>query len=132
MRMGVESLNEKLEKLGEELKFLRDPSLKFLNTHKERVDRLYRAVVLFSFPGDVNVSVAFNAEGEMILSATLSDPFVKSPSPYRMKISDEKSFLKALKKFLEKLHLILEQVYSNFHQKRNFWPLSLQIDSQIS
>ena len=98
MRMGIESLNRKLEELGEKLQFLKEPSMEFLNSYKDRVDRLYRAVVLFSFSSDVNASVAFNMEGDVVLSATLSDPFVKSPSPYRMKIPDEKRLIEIFEK----------------------------------
>jgi len=120
MRIGIEGLNEKLEELGEKLQFLKEPSIEFLDNYKDRIDKLYRAVVLFSFPSDVNVSVAFNIEGDMILSATLSDPFVKSPSPYRMKVPYEKRLLEIFEEVFGKTATEVKAGIFEFPPKTKF------------
>ena len=120
MRIGIESLNKKLEELGEKLQFLREPSMEFLNSYKDRIDKLYRAVVLFSFPSDVNASVAFNTEGDIILSVTLSDPFVKSPSPYRMQLADEKKLLEIFEEVFGKTPAEVKAGIFEFPPKTKF------------
>ncbi len=92
MNLGPGRITEKLENLRKNLEFLMQPSMQFLNAHSERVEAFHRAGVVHCFSWNFPVIFVVTANSETFAALLLSDPFTKSPSPYRMKIDHEKAF----------------------------------------
>ncbi len=95
MRLGPETICEKLEDLVNELEVIKKPSVEFLLSHKERVDDLHRVALVHSIKSDIQIVISVFSEGNMAAGITLSDPFSRSPSPYRMNV-DSQIFSKAV------------------------------------
>ncbi len=89
MRVGPKSVCEKLEKLSKRFEFLKDPSLEFLMNHRERVDDLHKVALVHSIKSDMQIIVSVFSEGQIAAGITLSDPFSRSPSPYRMNVDPQ-------------------------------------------
>ena len=86
MRVGAEKICEKLELVREKLDFLKEEALEFLRSYSERIDSYHRAGVLFSISSHFPVVFTVMNDGETLAAVTLSDPFSRSPSPYRMEV----------------------------------------------
>ena len=95
MKLGPETICEKLEMLMDELEDIRKPSVEFLLNHKERVDDLHKVALVHSVESDVQIVVSVFSDGRTSAGITLSDPFSRSPSPYRMSV-DPQVFSKAV------------------------------------
>ena len=95
MRLGPEAVCEKLENLMNKLETIRDTSVEFLLRHKDRVDDLHKVALVHSIRSDVQIVVSVFSEGNMAAGITLSDPFSRSPSPYRMNV-DSRIFSSAV------------------------------------
>ncbi len=95
MKIGPSGICEKLEEISSKLREVVEPSLDFLRKHSDRVERLHRAVVLHSVSSEMPISVAVLSDGSSVSAITLSDPFSRSPSPYRLEM-DVHPFLKAV------------------------------------
>ena len=86
MRLGAEKICEKLELVREKLDFLKEEALEFLRSYSERIDSYHRAGLLFSISSRFPVVFAVMNDGGTLAALTLSDPFSRSPSPYRMEV----------------------------------------------
>ena len=89
MRLGPESVCEKLEELSRRFEFAKEPSIEFLLNHKDRVEDLHRVALVHSIKSDMQIVVSFFSEGQIAAGITLSDPFSRSPSPYRMSVDPQ-------------------------------------------
>ena len=89
MRLGPKSICEKLERLSEKFEILREPSIEFLLNHRERVDDLHKIALVHSIKSDLQVIVSIFSNGQIAAGITLSDPFSRSPSPYRMNVDSQ-------------------------------------------
>jgi hypothetical protein len=84
--LGPKNLANKLEDLREKMNFLREKSLKFLEENSKRIDSFHRASVIHSIASDFTLVYIVLSDGETLSGITLSDPFTRSPSPYRINV----------------------------------------------
>lgn len=82
---------KKLEYIGSQLNDLiskdKEKLLAFLNSHKEKLDVFHKHLVLvvLSYKNTFSLSVGFNPEGKLFYGISISNPFLKTPSLYKMK-----------------------------------------------
>ncbi len=86
MKLGPKEVCEKLSRILENVEDLREKSREFLQAYKDRISSSHKAAVVHSIPSNLQIVIAVLGDGNLLAGMTLSDPFVKSPSPYRMTV----------------------------------------------